>query len=312
MTESSTKRARIAYIVSAYRLPELLVRLVKRIDAPGTCTFIHVDAKSPDGVYRAMTEPLSGRPNVRFLPRHTCHWGDFGHVRATLKGLRVLIASNRPFDYVVLLTGQDYPLKTNEQIAATLGEAADKVFMRYMPIPNQHWTNGGAYRFENRYFRVAGRAYAFPGAPFGSTRLNRIWWRVALALGLYRTFPRGLTPYGGSSYWMLPADCARYVDEYTRDHPELVRFFHHVRIPDEIYFHTIVMNSRFRDRVDPDDLRYVDWDRGGDNPGVLTGADLPKLVASRALYARKFDPAVDPAVLDRIDDMLDASAPHSP
>lgn len=301
MSGTDAGDARVAYIISAYRLPALLVRLVERLDAPGTRTFVHVDARTPEPLFRAMAEPLKGRAGVHFLERHACRWGDFGHVRATLKGLRALLESGRPFDYVVLLTGQDYPLKTNAEIARRLGAANGRVFMEAMPIPNEEWTEGGTYRFENRHFRVRGRAFAFPGVPFRSAPLRAAWSRAARAMRLYRSFPAGLEPWGGSSYWMMPADCVRHVDRFVREHDDIVEFFRHVRIPDEIFFQTLVMNSPFRDRVSPENLRYIDWSGGGDSPRVLTRADLPALRASAALFARKFDPEVDAAVLDALD-----------
>lgn len=295
---------RIAYIISAYKLPALLVRLVRRLDVPGTTFLIHVDAKTPDSVYREMAEPLAAMPNVRFLPRHVCYWADFGHVRATLKGLRELIAWGAPFDQVALLTGQDYPLKSNEEIAATLAGAGDRVFMRCFPLPSDHWTDGGMDRIENRHFRIRERLVAFPGVPFGSQAANAAWTRLCRTLHLYRRLPPGFQPYGGSSYWCMPAECARYVDTFARTNDRFVRFFEHVYVPDEIFFNTIVMNSPFRDRVTGDDLRYYAWRASADNPEILTSRDLDVLLTSGKLFARKFDPGVDAAVLDRVDAMV--------
>jgi hypothetical protein len=297
----SSVDAVVAYVISAYQLPEMLVRLVERLDAPGTHTFIHVDARTPDRMFRAMTGPLAGRPNVEFLPRHACRWGDFGHVRATLDGLRALIGSGRPFDYVVLLTGQDYPLRSNARITETLGRADGKIFMRASRLPTDLWTDGGTYRYENRFFHIAGRPFSFPGAPFSHAPLNRAWWRIARRLGLYRRFPDGLEPYGGSSYWMLPADAARYVVDRAVSDPALLKFFRYVRVPDEIFFQTLIMNSPLRTRCVDDDLRFIDWREGGDSPRILTCDDLSMLLSSNALFARKFDPGVDAEVLDRID-----------
>jgi hypothetical protein len=296
---------RIAYIISAYKLPTLLVRLVRRLDGPEASFLIHVDAKTPETVYREMSEPLADRPNVHFLPRHRCYWGDFGHVRATLKGLRALIAGGRQFDYVVLLTGQDYPIKSNAEIAATLDAADARVFMHCFPLPNALWTDGGTDRIEHWHFRVGQRLVAFPGMPFRRPALNAAWSRIGRALHLHRRFPPGLRPYGGSSYWCMPADCARYVDAFARENERVVKFFEHVHVPDEIFFNTIVMNSPFRDRVAGDELRYTDWRAGGDNPAILTSRDLEALVQSRSLFARKFDPTVDAVVLDRLDAVLD-------
>jgi hypothetical protein len=298
----------VAYVISAYKLPSLLVRLVRRLDAPGTSFFIHVDAKTSAGEYRAMTEPLADRENVQFLPRHPCYWGDFGHVRATLKGMAALLESRRPFDYVVLLTGQDYPLRSNAAIAEALRQADGRVLMRASPLPNQHWSEGGMDRIEHWHFRFRGRPLSFPGAPFRSAAANAAWSLPARVLRLRRRFPGGLQPYGGSSYWSMPADCVPYVLETVSRDPGFAEFFQHVHVPDEIFFHTLVMNSPFRDRVSADDLRYHDWEAGADHPGILTIADFEKLMRSGKLFARKFDPTVDAAVLDRIDRSIDGPA----
>ena len=297
--------ARLAYLISAYKLPAMLVRLVRRLDAPGARFLIHVDAKTPESAFRAMTDPVAGMPNVTFLPRHVCHWGDFGHVRATLVGLRTLIASGEPFDHVVLLTGQDYPLKPNATIASTLAASAGQVFMRTFPLPTEHWTDGGMDRIEQRHVRMGDRLVVFPGTPFRTRVASAVWARLSRALRLYRRLPEGVEPWGGSSYWCMPADCARYVDTFAETHRDFVKFFEHVYVPDEIFFNTVVMNSPFRDRVAGDDLRYYDWSAAADNPAVLTTRDFDALASTPALFARKFDPNTDAAVLDRLDAMID-------
>lgn len=291
----------VAYVISAYKLPGLLVRLVDRLDAPGGTILVHVDARSPATVYDAMAGPLAGRPNVSFLPRHACRWGDFGHVEATLKGLRALLGSGRPFDYVVLLTGQDYPIKSNAAIAAALEDAGGRVFLDWMPIPSEKWTDGGLDRIGHWHFRIGRRPFAVPGAPFGASPAGAAWSRAARLLRLRRSFPSGMHPYGGSSYWMLPADCARYVADFVRDRPDYVRFFRRVLVPDEIFFHTIIMNSPFRDRVENNALRYIRWRDDADSPTVLTSDDMARFMATPDLFARKFDPGVDAGVLDLID-----------
>lgn len=292
---------RIAYLISAYHLPEMLVRLVRRLDAMDAAFFIHVDARTDQAVYRAMAEPLADRGNVHFLARHPCHWGDFGHVRATLKGLEAVIRFGRPFDYVALLTGQDYPVRSNQGIAERLTAARGAIFMRASPLPNPRWSDGGLDRIQHWHFRIGERALSFPGTPFRHPTLDRAWSFPARLLRLRRRLPHGLRPYGGGSYWWMPEDCARFVDSFAREHPRFTAFFRHVHVPDEIFFQTIVMNSMLRDRVVDDDLRYQKWDANADNPAVLTSADLDAIVRSGYLFARKFDPRVDSAVLDALD-----------
>jgi hypothetical protein len=63
-------------------------------------------------------------------------------------------------------------------------------------------------------------------------------------------------------------------------------------VPDESFFHTLVLNSPFaKDRKDY--LHYIDWSDSGNSPKTLTLKDLDKIVASPFLMARKLDFQVD-------------------
>lgn len=296
----------IAYIVSAYKNPAQLVRLVHRLSAPNTHVLVHVDRRTPAPLYRAMAEPLRALDRVLLLERHACRWGDFGHVRATLKGIAALIEQGLPFDFVILLTGQDYPIKSQRDIARTLAQHRDRSFMEYFPLPTPKWMHGGLDRIEHWHLHVLGLHLVFPG--------EHILSRSAIGLGghyldrlvrLRRKFPAGFRPFGGSSYWCLNRACIAYVYQFVRQQPPFVRFFEHVFIPDESFFQTIILNSPLRQVVVNDNLRYIVWsDEATRSPAILRGADVARMLASPALFARKFDATRDTAVLDRIDAAL--------
>jgi hypothetical protein len=276
---------RVAYVISAYKLPDQLVRLVQRLESPNSSFAIHVDRKTGSDVYARMQEGLRAVDSVHFLERHTCNWGDFGHVRATLKGLAHLLEDGDPFDYLVLLTGQDYPLRPAEEIEAFLAGADGRSFMRWWPLPHEPWSGrGGLHRIER--WHLVGRRH------------------LRLSLPLRRRLPLDLVPFGGSPYWCLARPVAEHVHETVRAHPELVRFFEHVFVPDELFFQTIVANSRWRDSLVDDNLRYVDWSRLP-APAILGAGDVDRLLASPALFARKFDATVDAVILDLLDAHLD-------
>lgn len=276
----------IAYVISAYKLPRQLVRLVSCLQAPGRLFFIHVDRKTPDDVYDEMAGGLRGYDNVRFLERHRCDWGDFGHVEATLKGLDALIASGAAYDYVQLLTGQDYPIKSNAFADDFLRRHAGTSFMNHRPLPVDGLFEGGFDRLERRHVRLFGKTRVIPPSAFNAGR----WlWK--------RRMPYGLVPYFGSGYWCLHRACIEYVMEFVRAHPAYVRFFRHAWIPDEMFFQTILLNSPLRDTIVHDDLRFIKWP----GPAVLTSADWDAIAAAPDLFARKFDETVDGAILDTID-----------
>lgn len=106
---------RIAYLILAHKAPSHLVRLVTRLQGP-ECTFvIHLDGKSVGPDWDEACEKLR-QPNILWAERIDCEWGDFSLVQATLNAIGKLYASVRPFDFAVLLSGQDYPVKSNGYI----------------------------------------------------------------------------------------------------------------------------------------------------------------------------------------------------
>jgi hypothetical protein len=86
-----------------------------------------------------------------------------------------------------------------------------------------------------------------------------------------------------------------------------VKFFRYVDCPDEIFFHTIILNSTFGRNVINDDLRCIDISEKK-GPRIWQKPDFELLAQSNALIARKFDTSVDAEILDLIDLNLLSSA----
>lgn len=295
---------RLAYIISAYKRPEQLVRLVRRLDHKAVSFFIHVDEKTDAKTYAAMTGPLSGCDNVMFLDRHHCHWGDFGHVLATLKGIKEIKRSGGSFDYVILLTGQDYPIKSNARILDFFRESNNKSYISSSPMPCDCWAgNGGMDRILYWHVRWSGRELMLPVEfPFRIPLLPRLWSRAIRALRVQRRWPANLKPFGGDSYWGLSRECVDYIHEFVQKNAVFVRYFKYVRIPDEIFFQTILLNSPLKESLVNDNLLFIDWENANPTPPAVLGIEyLERLMGSNKLFARKFDIEVDAEILDKID-----------
>jgi Core-2/I-Branching enzyme len=275
---------RIAYVISAYRRPEQLVRLVRRLAGDDVRFFVHVDSKTREHVFRSMVDGLAGLETVSFLPRHACHWGGFGHVRASLKGIAAIVECGFDPDYTILLSGQDYPIKSNRAIREFLAEREGRSSFLHFPLPARHWTGGGLLRFRDWHLR---------------------WRRLHVRIPLRRPLPLGLVPWGGSAYWIMSRRALEIVHRFVEEHPEYVRFFAHVDIPDEIFFQTILLNSPVASECDDIRLHYTEWGRTP-APAVLLTSDYGHLVESPCLFARKFDPQIDTDILDLIDEHLSA------
>ena len=281
---------RITYIISAYKNPEQLVRLILRLNADTTSFLVHVDKKTDKCLFDQMVCGTKHLSNVYFLKRYRCYWGGFGHVQATMEGLHEIFKRSIPFDYAILLTGQDYPIKTNEQIRTFLRQNGGKSLMEYFPLPSDNWEGGGLQRVELWHLRLRNRHFVFP-------ENGRSW--------LKRKLPGSFRPWGGSSYWCLSGECIRYIYKFIKNNSRFVNFFRFVDVPDEIFFQTIIMNSPYAGRVVNDDMRYIEWnDPASGSPAVLGRHDFEKIISAPKLFARKFDVNVDAEVLDLIDQEL--------
>lgn len=277
---------KVAYVVAAHAKLDQLERLLRRLGGEAVVV-LHVDRQVPGGDYdafRRRTHDLE----MHHLERRRCFWGGFGVVRAALEGIRHLVGAGVSCDYVALLSGQDYPLRTQSEIAEELELAGGRSFLSYFPLPFAGWgARGGLDRVEDWHF-VSHRA-------------------LHLRLPRKRRIPGGLAPYGGGRPWLLERRAVEYVDEFARSNPAFVRFFAHALHPDELFFQTILLNSPLAETIVADHRQYVRW-RGGSSPALLTSADLDDALASGCLFARKFDSEVDPEVLDRLDAHLDRRA----
>jgi hypothetical protein len=224
--------------------------------------------------------------NIVFLPdRVPVRWGRLSVVRAVLKLLRAAAGSGHAFKYYTLLSGSDYPIKSRREIDARL-RASDRQFIRI--------DRRLVGEPRNAHFEFIKRLP--PGTYFGD-----------------------LVPYHGSMYWSLTADCVNFILAFLKENPGFVDLHRQVFAPDEIFFHSIVKASPFAEAIVhdfergtcADDLlhanHYIDW--GGRRPReslTLDELDFADLLASEALFARKFHQEKSRKLLDLIDDRVHA------
>lgn len=278
----------VAYLILAHSQPGHLGRLVGRLDDGRDHIFVHVDLRV--GI-RPFLESLPPGPAVHVLHnRIPVHRFDFSQVRATLRLLETAQRHPAGFERFVLLSGADFPVKGRRGIRAAF--AGGKEFIRVDA------------RSGPRRPTLGRRRILVPGLRAG---LQWILNRMPA-----RQFP-GLPLCSGSQWWALTRPCAEFILDFVRAHPEYVRFHRFASVPDESFFHSIVKASPFSDAISQDyaegglplpennvhGAHYIDWTAAqAAGPKVLTGEDLPSLLATDALFGRKFlEPASSRLVL---------------
>jgi len=282
----------IAYLILAHSAPDQLAHLVHSLPE-NSPILIHIDLRADAEIYERCVELLSDRPKLKFVKRHKCWWGSFGIVEGTISLIRTLVDDGTNFDYATLLSGSDYPIKSNSKIAEFLARNRGREFIESFLLtePNRWSNHARNYRTPEkvlrRHFRFRSRVIRLPGS------------RKMLA---------GLQPYGGSQWWTLTSEAIAYVAQFVDASPGFRSFFKQSFIPDESFFQTIISNSYLVNRVTGDNLRLVVNDRcSPPYPAILKIDDLDMLLSSDKLFARKFDIQRDAAVLQALDERNNAS-----
>jgi len=315
----------VAYLVTSYRPPQQLLRLLRtlRRAQPEAPIVVHHD-RFRTTWNAELVAPIGG---VHVLTSEApVSWGDFSVVNAIWKPLSWMV-ENLEFDWVVLLSEQDYPIVPLEQLEQRLSASGVDAFIEAEPIhlikdPNARKDRDLRYNF--RYVRLPhfGLMARLPPAvrrPIASAgnSLNGALYKLQRKVTAY-VYPDGLplrvgfrvarSPFSDTfPCWYGPMQMAlsrratEAVTEYVESHKEYVRHYSRTVIPDESATATIVCNDPTL-KVWNGTLHWTRWTDGDHgHPDVLVLDDLEDFVSSDKLFARKFDVGVDSAVLDALD-----------
>lgn len=273
-----------AVLIQAHKEPLLLNRLVRTFDHPDFAVYVNLDSKSE-------IDPAAIDARARLVSRRRdIRWGGFDLVASTLDSLAE-IESAGDYGYLIYVSGQDYPVWGAERIRRFLAEANGRQFVHHAPLAPGGWPEA-AERVE--YAHYTGTSPVRRLASKALRGVNR-------ALGLKRAMPAGLSAYGGSNWMTLSREAVAAILAYVAANPGYVEFMQTVSIPDELFFHTILMNSPLRETVVNDNLRYIDWSERLPNPKVLTRADHAAIAASGKMFCRKVDSRSSLELLDLLD-----------
>lgn len=311
----------ICYLILAHENPQQVYRLVNRLAEPWTTFYIHIDKNV---LLDPFEEPFLNNKRVTFLKsnyREAGIWGDIGIVKATLNAMRKYLNENKS-DVLILLSGQDYPLKNNQVIYDHFKNNLDINYIDNYPMPINMWENGGLKRI-NRYkinkSLKRGHITFLPSIfdrefytleTVGKINFLRKSGRIKLLLNVLRKrkFPSYLKPFGGSVYFALPIKTVEDIIKFVDTHPDYLKYHQFTLSADEIFFHSIIgyLNAKENIKIKPS-LTYVNWRKKNGPPPLtfeLEDYEELKTASNYFLFARKFNINLDQEILDKCDDEL--------
>jgi hypothetical protein len=311
--DAVTQPARVAYLITSYTLPHQTLRLtsVLRKASSDAAIVVHHDDRRCT-IDRVALEALG----VQLVePPSAAEWGEFSQLAMVLRCLRWLLM-NSDFAWLVLLSGQDYPVRPVAEIEDSLRSAEVDAFIQTIRCDPPTFRGGideFAPRYHYRWRRLPARTatplarVAARGAPFVLSRHmgNRLFFGMP---ALRSPFGPQLVCHHGLDWFTLSRGAAEAVESFVSARPRALNFYRRALIPTESFVHTVLANDG-RFRLSGDHRRWVVFDEEHrSRPRVLRMGDLESILASGAYFARKFDETVDPAVLDEIDRRVHATS----
>ncbi len=296
----------IGFVLLTHNKPHQLLRLVNRLnsmfDFPPIA--IHHDFDKcplPDGF---LSE------NVSFVRPHVkTGWGEFSLVEAMLAVLKHMDARADSPEWCVTLSGSCYPTKPAAQVLANLNANGYDAHLDGNDLDRSALHTPLHKEYFKRYCQVE--------VPYPSLtkKLRPITRHIRLPYFLTQNklpYHEDLRCFAGSQWFSVNRRALAAILEFqgTPDAEALARHCRRLIYSDETYFQTIVFNTpglkaRF------DNWLYLDWSEKKEHPKLLTQADLARIAAAPAHFARKVDVDKEASahLMDLLDQIIDSSPP---
>ena len=301
-----------AYLIIAHKNIEQLQMLVDAIDFQSNDIYIMIDKKS--NIVNSMIDKKSNIvnsmidtkfSNIYFTDRIDIWWGTDSQIEAEMILFKDAYYNKINYDYYHLISGQDYPLASQEEIHNFFDSNPNKEFFTFSGMIDQSdlsvrlhkYLFSKSFRSNNLFIRL----------------IHKI--QINLYKLLYKTNSNKKKIYFGSNWCSVDNEFVKYLvdnEQYIK------KRFYNGFLADEVYKHQLIMeNKHFRDKVYkletvhdlPEEfqgnLRYINWWDG--SPYTWTKDDINALEKARDnghLFSRKFDYKVDKEIISMINEKL--------
>lgn len=305
---------KVLYLIQTHKNPEQIDRLIQTIkkSSPSSQILISHDVKGCD----LDVSSLEKLPGVNVIKNDAVGVrGDFSLVQAYLDAIDWILTHNIDFDWLINLSGQDYPIQPLSGLEKFLAETKFDGFLQYCDTFSkdsyygfkesrdrylyQYWHSGLQFSRWQRGLAKPLRVILNNVQPFVKVDTS---YQFSVGLRAFSNpFNQNFVCSGGSFFKTISKNCVRYLHDYSKNNQELVNYYKKTRNPDESFIQTVLVNSGLF-KLCNDNKRYIDWTgtRHG-HPRLLTSQDYPAIIKSNAHFARKFDITQDSKILDMLD-----------
>src|SRR6516165_5857227 len=200
---------RIACIIMAHKEPQQIERLIKKFSHLPYDFYIHVYKKIPQHPF----EYLAQLPNTHFAKnRIRVRWASYSFLMAVQQMIFQVLETGMPYDFISIMSGQDYPISPVSDIYQSLEKNIGRNFICFED--DGEWWDHAMSRIDKYHF-----------TNFGFKGRYRIQFLLNAILPK-RKFPLPYKLYGGprAMCMTLSKDCAAYVADFISSNNKLRRF----------------------------------------------------------------------------------------
>ena len=262
---------KLVYLIAAHYNPEAFESLLHALN--GAPVIAHIDAKTDITPFKAVADT-----NVTFTKRRVnVLWGGWSQVDATLEMMREAFPTLEPDDYVILLSGDSYPLQSQEDLARFFESSNGAQYINSVSMPSKE-ASKPLTRLSRLYIEYN---------PHNGKRnlLPRIINNLAIRRN-YKAALNGRAPHAGSTWWAFTGAALKWMLTESDGDTRFLKFCRWTKMPDEFYFQTLLASSPFSLDVRPS-LMYTDWSRPtGPKPAILD-YDHIQALAERGLAVKQ-------------------------
>lgn len=288
---SSSKRT--AFILQIHKNPDQVNSFVNQLISEDMAdVYIHIDKKK----YEELKGKIITGPNIKVLQQCVdCEWGDISQVDTTILLLKEVLDSKKQYDFVCLRSGQDLLIK--EGFKDFLIDNKEKVFFTYRSMGRDEL---GLMKIN--WPKVTRKRYTTAHPIRLYRRLKLSLFRKGINISPnYNKWPKEYSFYKGSQWFTIPFDVARFIVEFLDENEWYYNYFKNTLVPDESFFHTLILNSPYKEDIVNTNLYFFKWGQtlsDRNSPQDLTSEDIELIEESNQYFARKFDENIDKSVVD--------------
>ncbi len=275
---------RHAYLIMAHNEFKMLIKLLEELDDPRNDIYLHIDKKAGRVDLRRLKDAVH-KSHLYMISRSDIYWGTISVVKCELRLLEAAVKGD--YHYYHLLSGQDFPLKSQDYIHQYLDNKNDEYITCH-----RDGEPGYDFKYKIQFYypllRFVGKG------DFTGNSINAKFGRKLAYLQLRLTELQNSHKvdrtrkyrddffYKGDQWFSITHDFATYVLNFKK---QIMRMYFITDCPDEIFLSTLAMNSPYKERIMNKSLRKIDWERG--QPYEFELSDLEELKESQDLFVRK-------------------------